>query len=468
MTTPTGAAAADVVRRPHLFSHGRWRELEYIAADVVWWVGLGVLSSVGLGSGMHSGLIFMFPHVLRTCTAVASCGNTNFYTYPTNTFYGPSDRAFSCIAPAAAAAAADAPLTFDDYLARVMLVAPWIMLWGFGTAIGEIPPYLMSYAAASAGKRAKELDESFSDNTLIQRMVDWMLRVVNRFGFWGVLAMAAWPNAAFDMCGMACGQAKMRFATFFGALVVGKSWIKANLQGVFFVLLFSGRFVHNLVHGLGDAAQLLSDRVAVLPFNASLYVVKAVASMDKLQADMARSARGEALPSDSEASLAKAAFGYLIMIVMFFFLKSIVDSFAQAEQEHLDAQALERMTTTATKAVDLRRFSAYLVESRESPIGVLGYATALVGATGLLVRKVVENVPAQAVRHLSRYGVVLDVLTALHTATAERVGRNVLLVLAAWLLVVPRLVPVPGGIARTVVLAVLAVGGAAAALYVPM
>ena len=34
---------------------------------VVWWVGLGVLSSVGLGAGMHSGLLFLFPHMLKVC-----------------------------------------------------------------------------------------------------------------------------------------------------------------------------------------------------------------------------------------------------------------------------------------------------------------------------------------------------------------------------------------------------------------
>ncbi len=32
---------------------------------VVWWVGLGVLSSIGLGTGMHSGLLFLFPHILK-------------------------------------------------------------------------------------------------------------------------------------------------------------------------------------------------------------------------------------------------------------------------------------------------------------------------------------------------------------------------------------------------------------------
>jgi hypothetical protein len=32
---------------------------------IVWWVGLGVLSSIGLGTGMHSGLLFLFPHMLK-------------------------------------------------------------------------------------------------------------------------------------------------------------------------------------------------------------------------------------------------------------------------------------------------------------------------------------------------------------------------------------------------------------------
>ena len=31
----------------------------------MWWVGLGVLSSIGLGTGMHTGLLFLFPHILK-------------------------------------------------------------------------------------------------------------------------------------------------------------------------------------------------------------------------------------------------------------------------------------------------------------------------------------------------------------------------------------------------------------------
>ena len=37
----------------------------------VWWVGLGVLSSIGLGSGIHSGLLFLFPHMLKVRPAMS-------------------------------------------------------------------------------------------------------------------------------------------------------------------------------------------------------------------------------------------------------------------------------------------------------------------------------------------------------------------------------------------------------------
>lgn len=46
-------------------------EAETWTKYVVWWVGLGILSSVGLGSGMHSGVLFLFPHLLKV--TVATC-----------------------------------------------------------------------------------------------------------------------------------------------------------------------------------------------------------------------------------------------------------------------------------------------------------------------------------------------------------------------------------------------------------
>eukprot|EP01083_Nonionella_stella_P250035 863966_1 len=53
-----------------------------------WWIGLGVLSSVGLGTGMHSGILFLFPHIAEVCLAATECESLNFATH------GP--RAFLC------------------------------------------------------------------------------------------------------------------------------------------------------------------------------------------------------------------------------------------------------------------------------------------------------------------------------------------------------------------------------------
>jgi len=43
----------------------RLEAAEHVAQYLVWWVGLGILSSIGLGTGMHSGLLFLFPHMLK-------------------------------------------------------------------------------------------------------------------------------------------------------------------------------------------------------------------------------------------------------------------------------------------------------------------------------------------------------------------------------------------------------------------
>jgi hypothetical protein len=45
--------------------HEYMDELRLTAEFVVWWMGLGILSSVGLGTGMHSGLLFLFPHIFK-------------------------------------------------------------------------------------------------------------------------------------------------------------------------------------------------------------------------------------------------------------------------------------------------------------------------------------------------------------------------------------------------------------------
>lgn len=47
-------------------------EIEHLIREAAWWITLGVLSSVGFGTGLHSGLMFLFPHVMNVVLTVRS------------------------------------------------------------------------------------------------------------------------------------------------------------------------------------------------------------------------------------------------------------------------------------------------------------------------------------------------------------------------------------------------------------
>ena len=57
-----------------------------------------MLSSVGLGSGMHSGLLYAFPHAYWVCATAKKCGNLNFNNF--NDMWFNSDynaQTFECL-----------------------------------------------------------------------------------------------------------------------------------------------------------------------------------------------------------------------------------------------------------------------------------------------------------------------------------------------------------------------------------
>mmetsp|Transcript_2335 Transcript_2335/g.5234 ORF Transcript_2335/g.5234 Transcript_2335/m.5234 type:complete len:435 (+) Transcript_2335:584-1888(+) len=227
---------------------------------IVWWVGLGVLSSIGLGTGMHSGLLFLFPHMLKVCLAAESCGHANFTTHE-DVWYSPEP--FHC---------GDHPPSSISFLNIYKKVVVTAMLWGAGTAIGEVPPYLISLSAALAGQKSAALEEieqaaeAQKGKNAVQRLVAsverWMMHFIRDHGFIGILALASWPNAAFDLCGICCGAFKMPFWSFFTATLLGKGVVKVNGQAAFFVALFMKSSRDRL---LAAVERLLPARIPGLP-----------------------------------------------------------------------------------------------------------------------------------------------------------------------------------------------------------
>lgn len=48
----------------------------------LYWLGLGVLSSVGLGTGLHTFLLYLGPHIAAVTVAAYECGTLEFPSPP--------------------------------------------------------------------------------------------------------------------------------------------------------------------------------------------------------------------------------------------------------------------------------------------------------------------------------------------------------------------------------------------------
>ena len=61
----------------------------------------------------------------------------------------------------------------------------------------------------------------------------FMHDLVQRVGFFGILAAASIPNPLFDLAGITCGHFLVPFWTFFGATLIGKAVVKMHIQKIF-------------------------------------------------------------------------------------------------------------------------------------------------------------------------------------------------------------------------------------------
>lgn len=131
-----------------------YNELILNVKVAAWWISLGALSSIGLGSGVHTGILFLFPHIYQVTLTTEIC-NTTIFDSRTN-MWGlrlKPDETFPCIVKA----------DEQDYNTNVPFTALWLkvlpysFLWGLGTALGELPPYAASYAAAKVSSNIRPL-----------------------------------------------------------------------------------------------------------------------------------------------------------------------------------------------------------------------------------------------------------------------------------------------------------------------
>ncbi|XP_078484477.1 vacuole membrane protein 1 isoform X2 [Ciona intestinalis] len=231
-----------VTEGPHSEYFSSWSK---VIAWCGYWVGLGILSSVGLGTGLHTFLLYLGPHIAAVTLAAFECMSVNFPQPPyPDQIICPEET--------------EPTMSIWTIIGKVRLEA---FMWGAGTAIGELPPYFMARAATLSGidpddedyEEAAEMFEDHvdGDNSISTRAKLAMKKLVQRVGFFGILLCASIPNPLFDLAGITCGHFLVPFWTFFGATLIGKAVIKMHIQKIFVVMTFSKHHVEMLVDWIG-------------------------------------------------------------------------------------------------------------------------------------------------------------------------------------------------------------------------
>ncbi|XP_072231599.1 vacuole membrane protein 1-like isoform X1 [Leuresthes tenuis] len=318
-------------------SHQKY--VRYMEKKTLWcayWVGLGILSSVGLGTGLHTFLLYLGPHIASVTLAAYECGSVDFPEPPyPDQIVCPQQEA-PASGPEAeqvgvedvgadrmvGTAALQGSISLWTIISKVRLEA---CMWGAGTAIGELPPYFMARAARLSGAEPDDedyqnfeemLDQTESAQDFASRAKVAVQKLIQRVGFFGILACASIPNPLFDLAGITCGHFLVPFWTFFGATLIGKAVVKMHIQKLFVIITFSRHIVEQMVSLIG-AVPLLGAALQK-PFREYLEAQKA-----KLH-----HLTGEGIPT--EESWLSWLFEKVVVIMVCFFVCSIVNSMAQS------------------------------------------------------------------------------------------------------------------------------------------
>ncbi|KMS95411.1 hypothetical protein BVRB_008510 [Beta vulgaris subsp. vulgaris] len=210
---------------------------------VLWWTALGVASSIGLGSGLHTFVLYLGPHIALFTIKAMQCGRVDLKSAPYDTIQlkrGPSwlDKDCSEFGPPLFKSVHGSRVPLTSILPQIQFEA---VLWGVGTALGELPPYFISRAASLSGSNPMEkMDASPpQDNGIIGRHLNqvkhWLLSHSQYLNGWTILLLASVPNPLFDLAGIMCGQFGIPFWQFFLATLVGKAVIKTHIQTFFII-----------------------------------------------------------------------------------------------------------------------------------------------------------------------------------------------------------------------------------------
>ncbi|KAE8624743.1 hypothetical protein XENTR_v10006036 [Xenopus tropicalis] len=298
--------------------------VQYVEKKCLWcayWVGLGILSSVGLGTGLHTFLLYLGPHIASVTIAAYECNSVNFPEPPyPDEIICPDEEG------------TEGAISLWTIISKVRLEA---CMWGAGTAIGELPPYFMARAARLSGVETDDEEYAEFEEMLehAQTAQDFATRaklavqnLVQKVGFLGILACASIPNPLFDLAGITCGHFLVPFWTFFGATLIGKAIIKMHIQKLFVIITFSKHIVEQMVSLIGVIPSIGPSLQK--PFQ------------EYLEAQRKKLHHKEDSGAPQSENWLSWAFEKLVIIMVFYFILSIINSMAQSYAKRVQQRKL--------------------------------------------------------------------------------------------------------------------------------
>ncbi|KAL5265775.1 hypothetical protein ACHWQZ_G006474 [Mnemiopsis leidyi] len=301
---------------PHQ-EHVGWLNKEIVWS--VWWIGLGILSTVGLGTGLHTFILYLGPHIAKVTMAAWECRSVEFPEppYPDVVICPPKGTSLMHI----------------DMWVILSKVRWESFMWGVGTAIGELPPYFMARAARLTGN---ELDDSsFTDLQKVEdtstlkctdRFKLWLQNFVQSAGFFGILLCASVPNPLFDLAGITCGYMLIPFLTFFPAVLLGKSVFKVHLQMLCVVILFTA-----------DNVKMCEENIAKIPLIGSALHGPFTEYMEQQRITLHGSSADHIKHSPTVISV---VFNVFVALMLLFFLVSIIHGLAHQKFRSINQHRL--------------------------------------------------------------------------------------------------------------------------------
>uniref|UniRef100_A0A670JIT1 Vacuole membrane protein 1 n=1 Tax=Podarcis muralis TaxID=64176 RepID=A0A670JIT1_PODMU len=281
---------------------------------------LALLTSAYYIEGAHQ----QGPHIASVTLAAYECNSVNFPEPP---------YPDQIICPDVEGV--EGSISLWTIISKVRLEA---CMWGAGTAIGELPPYFMARAARLSGEEPDDEEYQEFEEMLehAQTAQDFASRaklavqnLVQKVGFFGILACASIPNPLFDLAGITCGHFLVPFWTFFGATLIGKAIIKMHIQKLFVIITFSKHIVEQMVALIGAVPSVGPSLQK--PFQQYLETQRL-----KLHH------KAEGAPQ-SENWLSWM-FEKLVIVMVCYFILSIINSMAQSYAKRLQQMSSEEKT----------------------------------------------------------------------------------------------------------------------------